>query len=333
MNKNRLFKLLKADDQKVFDTVEDFMHNHGYTVFTMDGGFLFGVPEKSNNTMLVAHADTVKPAKTKVKLIEDKGMLYNKHGVLGADDRAGVEAMLSIVENLEAQDPMPFLLLTADEEVGGLGAKAFVESDILSTYQSEIYLMIELDRRGVNEFVCYSPMDDEVYSIMDTLGYDESMGSYSDVVDITDAYDIAHVNIGVGYFDQHTKFERLSYMGLNFAISNVPNIMDMVDRPLGTVEPVFSNKHNTFGMNKYGGGGSHYASGNYGYGLLPEDEQPYMYKDTPNGMQPIGNDKPACPYCGEVYDIEAEDATLFLCYHCFCMYDKNRQIYIDGQIR
>ena len=72
---------------------------------------------------LVAHLDTVfeKPVKD---LYYDtrKNVLWSPEG-LGADDRAGVYAILHILRNTPLR---PSVIFTTDEELGGLGAESLV---------------------------------------------------------------------------------------------------------------------------------------------------------------------------------------------------------------
>ena len=102
---------------------------------------------------LVAHMDTVfKVPATDLYYDRRKGVMWSPQG-LGADDRAGVFAIIKILQS----GLRPSIILTTDEEVGGVGAAALALS---GNPIPNLKYMIELDRRGTNDCVfydCYVP--------------------------------------------------------------------------------------------------------------------------------------------------------------------------------
>ncbi|HLM26040.1 MAG TPA: M20/M25/M40 family metallo-hydrolase [Thermoleophilaceae bacterium] len=97
-----------------------------------DAGNVFArLPGRSERTILLcAHMDTV-PLGGPVEVVEDEGVLRNRHdAVLGADNKAAVATILGAVRQLvERGSPAGVeLLFTTHEEDGLLGAHAFDRS-------------------------------------------------------------------------------------------------------------------------------------------------------------------------------------------------------------
>ena len=97
------------------------------------GNLVAFVPGRGQNTprvMLNAHIDTVSPGKN-IKPIEKRGCIYTDHStILGADNKAGVAAILEILRVLKEhkiQHPPLRLIFTVAEEIGLMGAKALPE--------------------------------------------------------------------------------------------------------------------------------------------------------------------------------------------------------------
>ncbi|MFH1386090.1 MAG: M20/M25/M40 family metallo-hydrolase [bacterium] len=83
--------------------------------------------EKGPVILLNAHIDTVGPGKN-IKPIEKKGYIYSDGStILGADNKAGVAAILEILRNLKEKKikhPPLRVVFTVAEELGLVGAKA-----------------------------------------------------------------------------------------------------------------------------------------------------------------------------------------------------------------
>ena len=72
--------------------------------------------------MLVAHLDTVHEESVRdICTTADGNILMSPQGI-GGDDRCGVFALVKIYKSAQLK---PWLLFMCDEEVGGIGAKAF----------------------------------------------------------------------------------------------------------------------------------------------------------------------------------------------------------------
>ena len=97
---------------------------------------------------LVAHMDTVFPIPAREIFYDrSKNVIWSPSG-LGADDRAGVFAILQILK----QGLRPHVIFTTDEESGALGAMALGNEECPF---KDLRYIIELDRRGANDCVFY----------------------------------------------------------------------------------------------------------------------------------------------------------------------------------
>lgn len=173
---------------------------------------------------LVAHMDTVfKSLPTEIFYDERKNVVWGDDG-LGADDRAGIYAILKIIED----GFRPCIILTTDEEVGGIGASAL--SKIKCPFPNLKY-MIELDRQGADDCVFYQQYNPAFVEYIEDFGFIEQWGTYSDICELAPAWNICAVNLSIGYIDEHTRSERLyvSYM-LN-TINKVENMLNEKDIP------------------------------------------------------------------------------------------------------
>ena len=231
MNKkelNRLKKIILSDEKALFRMMIDkFENEHIETDF--DNYFFV----KGNVPLcFVAHIDTVRTKKDKMNLVVENNVISNKSGILGADDRAGVYGLFKIYEALSGGQKIPSLLFTNYEETGGLGAKSFTDAyDKLE----DVNLFIELDRKGTDEYVTYVDVSDEVEKYIESFGYISSIGSYSDIADLTEHYLIPAVNISIGYYSQHTNKERLVIDAMNM---NIQRCINMVHNPIEELYPI-----------------------------------------------------------------------------------------------
>lgn len=173
---------------------------------------------------LVAHMDTVfqKPVEN---LYYDarKGVLWSPEG-LGADDRAGVFAILKILQS----GLRPSVIFTVDEEKGGLGAAALSE---ITCPIPNLKYMIELDRRGTNDCVFYDCYVPEFIDYVESFGFCEQWGSFSDISYLMPGWEICGVNLSVGYEDEHSAVETLRINPLFDTIKKVKKMLQEEDIP------------------------------------------------------------------------------------------------------
>ncbi len=99
----------------------------------------------SDRTLLLsAHMDCVEPCRGVVPVVEDGLIRPAGETVLGADDKAGVAAIIETVRRLAAHDgPRPALrvILTVAEEIGLSGAKALDPKDV----NGDLCLVLDAD--------------------------------------------------------------------------------------------------------------------------------------------------------------------------------------------
>ena len=121
---------------------------------------------------LVAHMDTVfKNPVADLYYDQRKGVLWSPQG-LGADDRAGIFAILKIIQS----GLRPAIIFTTDEEKGGLGATALGSRDCPIP---GLKYMIQLDRHGTNDCVFYECFNEDFYDYVEK--------TYTDLYDVYSA--------------------------------------------------------------------------------------------------------------------------------------------------
>lgn len=170
---------------------------------------------------LVAHADTVFKESDKDYFIYDpeKQIVMNPYG-LGADDRAGILAILYIIRKTKFR---PTIIITTGEEIGCVGAERLVK-DIPNHYGT-INFMIELDRQGCNDAVYYDCDNPKFESYINAYGFDTEPGSFTDISQLAPAWKCAAVNLSIGYYDEHTYYERLEFKAWRQTIKKVCMIL------------------------------------------------------------------------------------------------------------
>lgn len=171
---------------------------------------------------LVAHLDTVfKSPPRDIYYDRQKGVLISPEG-LGADDRAGVYAILKIISS----GLRPHIIFTTDEELGCVGAAALAQVDCPFDY---IKFVIELDRRGTNDCVFYDCDNEEFVKYISSFGFTEAWGTFSDICEICPAWEVAGVNLSVGYKNEHSYGETLWIEPLLDTIEKVKKILADTD--------------------------------------------------------------------------------------------------------
>ena len=175
-----------------------------------------------HNICLVAHIDTVHNEVKNKKLYHDvkENIMFSPNG-LGADDRAGVYAMLKIY-SMMPEDKKPILLFTDFEESGGIGASSCSSySDTLNN----ISYFIELDRHNNNECVFYNGEDNTFIKHIESYGFKENIGTFSDISILGTMYNVSSVNLSIGYYHEHTLHEYLNVNDMNDTIDKACKII------------------------------------------------------------------------------------------------------------
>lgn len=171
---------------------------------------------------LVAHLDTVFPSPPKdIYYDREKNVMWSPNG-LGADDRAGVFAILKILKT----GRRPHIIFTTDEEKGGVGAS------VLALKYKEPFAnmkyIIELDRQGTSDCVFYSCENPKFTEYIEAFGFVEAIGTYSDISEICPVWGVAGVNLSIGYMNEHSVAETLHIAAMMRTIDRVCKMLDDV---------------------------------------------------------------------------------------------------------
>lgn len=164
-----------------------------------------------NRVVLVAHADTFfdenyGEARIVHQIIEEDGYFKGSGpSPTGADDRAGC-AMLWALKDFGHS-----ILVADGEEIGLVGSNWLMEHnpDIAKSLNSHCF-MLEFDRKNGRDYKCYHVGTNEFRTfIEDNTGYTEpELRSSTDISVL--CKEITGVNLSVGYYDEHTLFERVN---------------------------------------------------------------------------------------------------------------------------
>lgn len=173
---------------------------------------------------LVAHMDTVfKYPVDNMYYDQRKGAVWSPEG-LGADDRAGIFAILQIIRT----GLRPSIILTTDEEIGATGAKALGEKPCPI---EGLKYMIQLDRRGTNDCVFYSCYNTQFIDYVEKFGFVERWGTFSDISVLMPAWKICGVNLSIGYEDEHSVSEVLFIKPMFDTINKVIKMLQEKEIP------------------------------------------------------------------------------------------------------
>ena len=175
---------------------------------------------------LVAHMDTVfKTPVSDLYYDQRKGVLWSPEG-LGADDRAGIFAIIKILQ----EGYRPSVILTTGEEDGGVGACALIEAFPDCPFPNLKY-MIQLDRHGTNDCVFYDCYCPEFVDYVESFGFCERWGSFTDISFLMPEWQIVGVNLSVGYEDEHSYTEILNINPLFDTIRKVKKMLSEKNIP------------------------------------------------------------------------------------------------------
>lgn len=250
--------LFNANTRNVFDMVAAILESSGKYKVTRDTGnlFLYGEAPKSP-FLLVAHADTVHARPPHVLYDKDENVLWSKNG-LGADDRAGIAAIIEIVKWAKNKDVRPSVLITDLEERGCIGARS-AANEISPSEGNR--LVIELDRRGRNDMVFYDCDNPDADAYVKKFGFEKNFGSMSDISVLCPAWGVAGVNLSIGYYDEHTFGEHLKLSEWENTVAKVKEML--LDPPGSKLEFIERDIASYYLTSKYCGYGYDYYDGYY----------------------------------------------------------------------
>ena len=221
----------------------------GYKPISMDG-FLYA---KGDLPYLVtAHMDTVHKVQCdrySIHKYKGKHRIQSKDGI-GGDDRCGVWMIVRMV----LDGYRPSILFCEDEEIGSIGASKFCRTPYVNDLEDMRYL-IELDRANENDAVFYDCDNPEFTEfIIKTTGYVENMGSFSDIVELSDNCGIASVNLSCGYYKAHTTSEYVIFEEMENTLKVVEKLLRTECKQFKFIRKEYSNWYDDdwYGYNYYG---------------------------------------------------------------------------------
>ena len=198
--------------------LEKKLINKGYKEIRRTKNFI--IAEGDIPICLIAHCDTVFNQPPKEWIYDyKKQVLWCPTGA-GFDDRAGITAILKIIND----GFRPHIVFTNGEEIGGVGAYELIDFFPSCPFQ-ELKFMIELDREGRNDCVFYHCNNKTFIKKIESYGFRENYGSFTDISIIMPSWNVAGVNLSVGYYDEHSKMERIYIKQLQSTIKKVENIL------------------------------------------------------------------------------------------------------------
>ncbi len=242
-NVNELIDILMMTEDELFRSVSYEMYLEGREVH-IGKEYIF-VPGK-HPVLLVAHMDTVH-SKPPYPVFHDskQQVLWSPDG-LGADDRAGVFAIL----NLLRENRRVGALFTLGEESGGTGVCEFTKD--FPHNPGHYKMLIQLDRRNHDDAVFYDCDSKDFQEFVTNYGFFKKPGLFSDISILGPDWKINSVNLSVGFMDEHMSCEHLYINSLFSTMGKVREILE-----LGKSIPYFPYEERI----SYYRGGSRYGKG------------------------------------------------------------------------
>lgn len=242
-DKNEFIVLARLDQNSLLNYIKNILYDYKYDVNKTND---YLIAKGDIPICLIAHADTVfNWLPSDIYHDKTKNVLWSPQG-LGADDRAGIFAILNIIDIMnEIGYGRPHVIITTGEEYGGIGAYSLISDHDCPPF--DIKFMIELDRQGSDDCVFYNCDNKDFIKTIEEYGFKEQEGTFSDISIIAPAWGAAAVNLSVGYYQEHTNAEYLKMEELNACVWKVISILkDYEELPSFSYIP----KKNEFYYNK-----------------------------------------------------------------------------------
>ena len=213
-------KLLTMKESALFNLMHDLLRtNFGYKV-TRFKNVLYAKGDIPVG--LLAHVDTVYKEQPDIIFHDEEyNLMWTPQG-LGADDRAGIFAILKILQT----GRKPTVIITKGEESGGIGAYELVSK--MKNYPKDLNFLIQLDRQGFDDAVFYKCANKKFEKYITGFGFKTQLGTFTDISIIAPAWKVAAVNLSVGYINEHSVVEHWFYDSCFDTIDKVRMILDDV---------------------------------------------------------------------------------------------------------
>ncbi|MGM8365799.1 M20/M25/M40 family metallo-hydrolase [Virgibacillus sp. W0181] len=169
--------------------------------------------------LLSAHMDVYSKIEPNRDILEHGSILTSSTGILGADDRAGIAAILetiTLIENAPFNGTLK-VAFTVEEEVGCVGSK-----NIDKRFVEDVDGAIVIDRRGIRDIVtsnfntnfcdeAYGEIFEQAGELAGMNDWKTTVGGLSDAATFT-SFGIPTVNLSAGYLNEHTSSEQVDYI-------------------------------------------------------------------------------------------------------------------------
>lgn len=200
-NAEKVFRMTQRELKKY---LINFLVSAGYKP-VCDGKFIYAVGSLPVAT--VAHLDTVHKH-TVSKIHKTVDHIWSAEEGIGGDDRCGV----LIIEKIINSGLRPTVIFTEDEEIGCIGASDFIKKHECAP--DGLKYIVEFDRANGDDCVFYSCDNAEFTEFVESYGFKQNYGSYSDICEIAPVWGVAAVNISCAYYNPHTTSEYVDMVEL-----------------------------------------------------------------------------------------------------------------------
>lgn len=235
--------------------------------------------------MFTAHLDTATSVKTSVNHVIDGNIIKTDgKSILGADDKAGVTILLSMIEN----NVKGLYYFFVGEEVGCIGSRKLADK-IKNDKIEGITKVISFDRRGFDSVITYQSssrccsdnfaqaLADELNKNGSTFNYKpDPTGIYTDSAKFTGIYPEC-TNISVGYRSEHTYTESQDISHLE-ELSRVCQFVNWESLPIERDPSKVEYRSYYYNNYRYWGGGDDWDD-DYGYGYYHKPSEPEKPKE------------------------------------------------------
>ena len=210
---------------------------------------------------LNAHMDTVfefgKNRKIFRSVEKGQDIFYTNDKCLGADDRAGLEIVLSLMEDFADKNSdlhknffgTLIAWITVDEETGCVGASHLAKN---STMFEEMDMSITFDRRNTRDIVIRNTWQDfcdksygEVFvkaSQLLGMDYKPVTGGISDAM-VSSENGVNSVNLSVGYDNEHSSSETIDLNAFYDTYKLALKFMEIINEEVANVEEFSCNPY------------------------------------------------------------------------------------------
>ena len=209
---------LQNDEKTIKQYFVKLLKSKGYKNIINTNDYLFAAGE--DPIALTAHLDTVFYLLPKeIYYDQEQRVMWSPDG-LGADDRLGIW----LIHKVLIDNYKPTIILTTDEEKGNLGAMQLVTD--IKTLPVDIKYIIGLDRRGKNDAVFYQCANAEFEEYITSFGFQTAQGSFSDISTLCPIWQIAGVNLSVGYYNEHSYEELIKFDETEETFDRLKKLLD-----------------------------------------------------------------------------------------------------------